>query len=244
MKYLPDKRETKIIVSCEHGGNRVPPRFRELFKGRERMLNSHRGYDRYALVLAGELAQKLNAALFSSTVTRLLVDLNRSPHHRNLFSEISGQLDADEKEHIINKHYLSYRREVESCVSSAASKGIAILHLSVHSFAPLIGGVRKNADVGLLYDPSRYPEKALCVQWQKCIQKTDPLTRVRRNYPYLGKADGLITYLRRMFSSDMYIGIELEFNRKIMKRNMKYRRMLIDTCVSCMRSCRSCRLIF
>jgi hypothetical protein len=40
--------------------------------------------------------------------------------------------------------------------------------------------------------------------------------RVRRNYPYLGTADGLVSFLRKEFSSELYIGIEIELNQKIM----------------------------
>jgi hypothetical protein len=38
--------------------------------------------------------------------------------------------------------------------------------------------------------------------------------RVRRNYPYLGKADGFTTYLRRHFPVDRYAGVEFEVNPK------------------------------
>lgn len=41
---------------------------------------------------------------------------------------------------------------------------------------------------------------------------------VRFNYPYLGKADGFTTHLRKKFK-DNYIGIELEVNQKFAKNN-------------------------
>ncbi len=34
-----------IVITCEHGGNRVPKLYRELFHGQRRLLESHRGYD-------------------------------------------------------------------------------------------------------------------------------------------------------------------------------------------------------
>ena len=42
-----------------------------------------------------------------------------------------------------------------------------------------------------------------------------PNLRVRRNYPYAGKGDGLTSYLRQQFSPAAYVGIELEINQKI-----------------------------
>ena len=62
-----------LLVTCEHGGNRVPKRYRRLFAGWESVLASHRGYDPGALTLARELARAFDAPLVASTVTRLLV---------------------------------------------------------------------------------------------------------------------------------------------------------------------------
>ena len=46
----------------------------------------------------------------------------------------------------------------------------------------------------------------------------DPELSVRFNYPYLGKADGFPTYLRKLFP-DNYSGIELEVNQKLSSDN-------------------------
>jgi predicted N-formylglutamate amidohydrolase len=219
----------QIIITCEHGGNKVPARFRKLFDGKERLLNSHRGYDRYALPLARELAQTLNAPFFYAEITRLLIDLNRSPHHPKLFSSISARLGAGIKRDVINKYYIPYRNAVTSTVTTTATKGITTLHIAIHSFAPVMNGQRKNADIGLLYDPAREREKVFCVQWQENISKKKPVIRIRRNYPYLGKADGLVTHLRKRFPPDLYAGVELEINQKIMKRRVQWKHILCDT---------------
>ena len=34
-----------IVITCEHGGNRIPALYRGLFHGQRRQLESHRGYD-------------------------------------------------------------------------------------------------------------------------------------------------------------------------------------------------------
>jgi predicted N-formylglutamate amidohydrolase len=87
---LKASTEPAVIVTCEHGGNHVPPPYRALFRGRERLLASHRGWDPGALTAARELARVLRAPLIFSRVTRLLIDLNRSPGHRALFSAVTG----------------------------------------------------------------------------------------------------------------------------------------------------------
>jgi hypothetical protein len=35
----------RLLVSCEHGGNRVPARYVALFEGAADVLATHRGYD-------------------------------------------------------------------------------------------------------------------------------------------------------------------------------------------------------
>ena len=67
-----------LVVTCEHGGNRIPAPYRDLFHAHDALLDSHLGYDLGALNLARALAKAFAAPLVASTVSRLLVDLNRS----------------------------------------------------------------------------------------------------------------------------------------------------------------------
>lgn len=202
-----------FLVTCEHGGNRVPVRYRKLFRGREALLASHRGYDPGARALAGDLAAALEAPLVISTVSRLVVDLNRSLHHPRLFSAVTRAAPAAVRAEIVARHYLPYRAEVEARVAAAAAQGRRAIHLSVHSFTPVLDGVARAADVGLLYDPARPGEAQLCAAWRAALRELTPALRVRRNYPYAGKADGLTTHLRRRFGPRAYIGVELEVNQ-------------------------------
>ena len=41
-----------------------------------------------------------------------------------------------------------------------------------------------------------------------------PNLRVRRNYPYAGKGDGLTAWFRQRLPPGVYVGIELEINQK------------------------------
>ncbi|MFZ5557200.1 MAG: N-formylglutamate amidohydrolase [Pseudomonadota bacterium] len=115
------------MVTCEHGGNRVPARCRTLFRGHEALLDSHRGYDPGALTLARELSAALGAPLVISTVSRLVVDINRSLRHPWLFSDATRGAPAAVRAEIVARNYLSYRDEVERLVRTAASRGVAAL---------------------------------------------------------------------------------------------------------------------
>ena len=204
-----------IVISCEHGGNRVPPRYRELFPRGRGVLQSHRGWDPGALQLARTLARGLGARLFQSTVTRLLVDLNRSAGHPALYSRYSRGLPAQEKQRLLQRYYHPYRQALEDTIAQRCQAGDTVLHLSAHSFCPRLRGHTRRADLGLLYDPARSSERAFCQLLKTQLQVTLPGLRLRRNYPYRGAADGLTTWLRRCFPETRYLGIELEVNQRL-----------------------------
>lgn len=205
---------THFVISCEHGGNRIPHTYQSIFRGFESLLHSHRGYDFGALRMAREMARKLDATLFAATTSRLLVDLNRSVRHPTLFSKITRCLPNDTRREILARYYLPYRNRVELAIAEAIRHGNRVIHISSHSFTPELDGQARKADIGLLYDPSRPAERTLCRRWQAALKTKAPGLTVRRNYPYAGKADGFTTYLRRLFPADVYTGIELEINQK------------------------------
>lgn len=203
-----------MLITCEHGGNRIAAEFRPLFRGHGALLESHRGYDLGALPVARDLAAALGAELVFSETSRLLVDLNRSLGHPGLFSEITRTLPRGVRQEILERYYRPYRRHVETLVQNAIAAGASVIHISSHSFTPELDGVPREADVGLLYDPRRAGEVALCARWSAALRRLAPQLRVRRNYPYTGRADGLCTHLRGRLPPERYAGIELEINHK------------------------------
>ena len=204
-----------FLVTCEHGGNRIPTRYRALFHGQAALLGTHRGYDPGALVMARQLARALHAPLVTATVSRLLVDLNRSIGHPRIFSAASRAAPLAVRARIVEQHYVPYREQVERLVRRSVSRGRRVIHISSHSFTPELDGNVRRADVGLLYDPKRVGEVALASRWKAALEQAAPELRVRRNYPYAGKGDGLTSHLRLRYSPALYVGIELEVNQKI-----------------------------
>jgi predicted N-formylglutamate amidohydrolase len=207
----------KLIITCEHGGNLIPIAFQDKFLSAEDALNSHRGIDLGALDMF-EYIKDLADFSVSYTWSRLLIELNRSLHHSNLFSEFSTSLSSEEKQILIQDYYLKYRNKVQAVIKKWLVDGEEVLHLSVHSFTPKLNGVIRNADIGLLYDPGRTKEKVFSRKLQAEIIHNMPALKVRFNYPYLGKADGFTTSLRKFYGEN-YSGIELEINQKFVTAN-------------------------
>jgi len=210
-----------VVLSCEHASNAVPGRYKRLGLGRA-MLDSHVAYDLGALDVARFYARALDCELHEGRWSRLVVDLNRSVGHRGLVAERSfgiavpgnaGVTDA-ERIHRVREYHEPYRRAVREALARAVARSGACVHLSVHSFAPMVGGVRRDADVGLLYDPARRNERSLARIWARALSTSG--LRVRLNYPYRGTADGFTRDLRRMFPASRYTGLEIELNQALL----------------------------
>jgi predicted N-formylglutamate amidohydrolase len=207
----------RIVVTCEHAGNRVPVRYRHLFEKKTSILSTHRAWDPCALFVAKRIASFLNAPLFYCETTRLLIDANRSLRHRKVFSEFSKTLPDAEKEWLVHNVYRAYRDPAEQTIRTWIQSGKTVLHLSIHSFTPVLNGRERNTDIGLLYDPGREEEKNFSRFLQQELRRHTEL-RVRRNYPYLGYKDGFTTALRRNSPLHQYLGLEIEIGQSLQNR--------------------------
>jgi predicted N-formylglutamate amidohydrolase len=202
-------RFSSIVISCEHASNAVPAKWRTAFRGTG-VLKTHRAWDPGAAVLAHELADALKAPAFFGEVTRLLVDLNRSDNHRKVFSEFTPHAARNE---LLATYWHSYRNQVRRAIQRTLKHG-SMLHVSVHSFTPVLDGETRNADIGLLYDPARKLERDFCAAWRKQLRTALPTMRVRMNYPYRGTSDGCTTAMRKLFGP-RYAGMEIEINQSV-----------------------------
>jgi predicted N-formylglutamate amidohydrolase len=211
----------QVLVTCEHGGNWIPSRYRALFVNQGEVLEGHRGWDPGALPLARSFARTLGAPLHFSTTTRLLVDLNRSLSHPQLFSRFSRGLSPEERGRVLMEWYHPYREKVREWVGEKVRGKSAVLHLSIHTFTPVLHGKVREVDVGLLYDPARAEEKGLCREVREVVTRRLGASfeeyRICFNRPYLGRSDGLTTWLRGQDSANRYLGIEVEVNQGLIR---------------------------
>ncbi|MDR5590200.1 N-formylglutamate amidohydrolase [Christiangramia sp. SM2212] len=207
----------KFLLTCEHAFSDIPKFYQELFKFDNHVLETHEAFDPGAFDLFKYLEPLADFSKYQR-VGRLLIETNRSLHHPKLFSRFSQDLKNEDKQFLIQKLYQPYRDEIEKKIASWLKNGEKIIHISVHSFTPILNEIERNCDIGLLYDPARIREKEFCSEWKKKMKLINLGYSVRFNYPYLGKADGFTTYLRKKFGTE-YCGIELEINQKWANEN-------------------------
>jgi predicted N-formylglutamate amidohydrolase len=116
-------------------------------------------------------------------------------------------LPDDRKQDILARHYHPYRDLVLAWIAAAVRQGDRVVHISVHSFTPVLDGIARRADAGLLFDPRRPREARFCRAWQAGLADRASHWIVRRNYPYRGTSDGLVVALRRQFGAVSYLGV-------------------------------------
>jgi predicted N-formylglutamate amidohydrolase len=202
-----------LVLTCEHATAHIPDHLRPLFAGADDVLATHRGYDIGALGVAQQLAAARGLPLFATSVSRLVVDNNRSKGHPRILSEFTRDLPASDRARLFELYYTPHRDVVERTVRTHVESGRHVVHLAVHSFTPVLNGKVRNVEVGLLYDPARAAERHIVDRWHAAFRAARPDWRIRRNSPYRGTSDALCTWLRRRFPDTSYAGVELELNQ-------------------------------
>ena len=204
-----------LIISCEHAVNTVPPAYQDLFAGNESVLQTHRGIDLGALEIAHHL-KPLACGYTQATISRLLIDCNRTLTHAHCFSEFTQCLSETDKQTLVEHYYLPFRQETENLIQAKIKSGCQVLHLSIHSFTPELNGIKRNAGIGLLYDHTRHGEKEVARIWRGLLLQQTPTYRVRMNYPYHGNTDSFTTALRKKYTEHDYLGFEVESNQVLL----------------------------
>ena len=179
------------------------------------------------------MAARFHAPLYFDETTRLLADLNRSVGNPELHSEATRHLSLSERRELLEAHYHPHRQRVDAAMAEAVATGDRVVHIASHSFTPELNGHVRTADVGMLYDPGRPGEVAFATAWLDALARADPSLRLRRNYPYIGKSDGVTQVMRRKYPPQRYVGIELEVNQRYVEAGgpawPKIRRTLVET---------------
>jgi predicted N-formylglutamate amidohydrolase len=208
-------KKIALILSCEHAVDTIPEQYLSLFVPFKALLASHRGIDFGALAIAEHIKTKIPCDFVQATTSRLLIDCNRSLNRSQCFSEVTKDLSSIEKQKIISSYYMPFRQQVMALIKKHIEMGSQVWHFSIHSFTPVMNNMIRNADIGLLYDPQRSTEKLLAKQWKIEINKQAPKYKIRMNYPYSGISDGFTSSMRKFYSGEDYVGIEVESNQAL-----------------------------
>ena len=241
-----------VLISCEFGGQLVPSwladsdrvRSREsqrqgATQDRERPNDSSRilpvpalpprvSSDRSASDAACRIARSLHVPLIQNQYTHELIDVTRSAQHRQLFPPWTRAFSKDVKQRLIAEVHEPYRERLRSMIGQILLRNTYAIHFSIRTFDCKRRGKPRRADVGLLYDPSSQEEVDLCLDWIDAMYDDAPMLKVRRNYPRRGTTDCITKAMRKEFSHQNYVGIEVLLNRSWAGRAVRLRDEAID----------------
>jgi predicted N-formylglutamate amidohydrolase len=171
-----------VLLLCDHASNHVPA---DVALGvPPALLDLHIGYDIGAAALTRGLAAALDAPAVLGTVSRLVIDLHREPHHDGLIPvrsdghPIPGNEGID-RDHRIERFHTPYHAAIDQAVRLYRPRFV----VAIHSFTPRLesDGYERPWQVGILYNQdSRAAHRAISILRDRGLITGD-------NEPYSGR---------------------------------------------------------
>ena len=207
------------VLSCEHASAALPRTYRGLGVSRAERFD-HIGWDIGARGVQREIACRLGVPAVASRWSRLLIDCNRELRDPSLIVKRSDGVPVPANERVsraerarrIALYHAPYHAAVDRMVARAKRHhpDAAVQLLALHSFTPVMAGVARPFDIGVLFDA--YP--ALARQLGRALAALG--YGVRYNEPYSGLA-GLIYSARRHGDAHDIAYVELEINNALLR---------------------------
>ena len=177
---------SRYVLVCEHASNYIPARYGGLGLPAPE-LQRHIAWDIGAAALALRLSSLLDAPLFLSGYSRLLIDCNRPPLAptsipvRSEATEIPGNrdLDAAERERRAAAYFWPFQARIAQMLDERAATRRPTILLGIHSFPPCFLGVQRPWHVGVLYAKATAFGQALVARLA-----ADRILLVGDNQPY------------------------------------------------------------
>lgn len=148
----------RIVLTCEHASNHIPAHYDRLGLPPAELAR-HIAWDIGAADLARALSRRLDAPLFLSGYSRLLIDCNRplaSPTSivtRSEDTDIPGNMGliAEERARRATLYFAPYHGRITECLDRRAAAGTPTMLVGIHSFTPVFRGVARSLRAGVLY---------------------------------------------------------------------------------------------
>jgi predicted N-formylglutamate amidohydrolase len=203
-----------VIVVCEHASRFIPPAFCDLGLD-EAARQSHIAWDPGALEVALGLAQRLDAKLIASNVSRLVYDCNRPPAAegatpaRSEVTEVPGNanLTSAQRDERTAIYYEPFRGSLAAAIAATPDPVI----VTVHSFTPIYHAKPRAVEIGVLHDADTRLSGAMM---QSVRAHTD--LDVRINEPY-GPEDGVTHTLKEHAIEAGHLNVMLEIRNDLIE---------------------------
>lgn len=147
-----------LLLLCEHALPRIPRRLAHLGLPKSERLR-HIGWDIGALALARDLSARLDAPLFHTSYSRLVVDCNRPLDNGSLIPETSEttaipgnrDLAAADRAERLETLFHPFQSAVSRRLDLRSAAGKPTFVVGVHSYTPVYKGLARPWHAGVLY---------------------------------------------------------------------------------------------
>jgi predicted N-formylglutamate amidohydrolase len=203
--------ERPVLFVCDHASRRFPRSLGDL--GLDPVARrSHLAFDIGAGRLTRGLATELQATAVLAGYSRLIVDCNRDLLDADAFLEfgdgvaVPGNRNLTEAQRTARAAalYWPYHRAIEDQLRRLKSTGSSPAVISIHSFTPVLNGVSRPWEIGVLWDA----DTRIAGLMIEGLQQAGFI--VGDNEPYSGKAPQDFTVDRHAETAGLaHVGIEV-----------------------------------
>lgn len=149
----------RIVLACDHASNFLPAEYGTLGLDPSE-LQRHIAWDPGALPVALEMAQRLDAPLVASSVSRLIVDCNRPVEAHDLIPELSEstiipgnrEIDSAERSRRIALAHAPFHDAIDALLDQREAAGRESWLVTVHSYTPVYRGIPRPWEIGIIHD--------------------------------------------------------------------------------------------
>jgi len=149
-------------------------------------MDRHIAYDIGAAALAERLAARLDACLIRQTYSRLVIDCNRDPVRPDAIptradgTDVPGNLilDAASRQARVDAIHAPHHRAIAAELNARAALGLKTALVLIHSFTPVMNGLVRPWQVGVLHQHNALSLEALR------LLRAEPDLAVGDNEPY------------------------------------------------------------
>lgn len=180
---------TDLLLFCDHAGRAFPSRLGTLGLG-PRELDQHIAWDIGIAGLGRRLSASLDAPLFLTAYSRLVIDCNRHLDDPTSIPQESDRtlvpgnrgLTPDERRCRQAEIFAPYHTALSALIAKRLADGHVPVIVSLHSFTPVMNGFQRPWHVGVLWN--RDPRLAVPLM-QRLAEEPDLV--VGDNEPYSGR---------------------------------------------------------
>lgn len=148
-----------LLFICDHAARFIPRALQGLGLD-EAALTRHIAWDIGIAEVTRLLARKLDAPAVLSHFSRLIVDPNRQLDNPTLIPEISDgtvvpgnrDLNSSQRRARVETFFKPYHGAIAARVDAMQSAGVTPVLISMHSFTPVLHGLQRPWEIGILWN--------------------------------------------------------------------------------------------